>query len=256
MRPFLAVLGGFAASLGMFGAGLALATYLLAVETEQQPGPSMDVADLWTSEPRRIDRSQQSLERAPAAGLGDVAPPAAPVSASVDLTETLSIEASASEGGYQERPAPEESEMLAEPEASEDEAHAQSIDGLAAAHMEWCVDRYRSYRQEDNSYTSYRGEQQPCVSPYTRELAQAERQEADEPGPGAPLFDREYAETSESYSAQPVFVEEAATVQFAVERGTYIESDHANDCFSRYRSYRPEDNTYQPFGGGPRRQCQ
>ena len=32
-------------------------------------------------------------------------------------------------------------------------------------------------------------------------------------------------------------------------------SDHVAYCFSRYRSYRPEDNTYQPYGGGPRRQC-
>ncbi|MER8725965.1 BA14K family protein [Mesorhizobium sp. M1027] len=27
-------------------------------------------------------------------------------------------------------------------------------------------------------------------------------------------------------------------------------------CFSRYRSYRPEDNSYQPHSGGPRRQCE
>jgi hypothetical protein len=27
-------------------------------------------------------------------------------------------------------------------------------------------------------------------------------------------------------------------------------------CSERYRSYDPSDNSYQPFGGGPRRQCQ
>ncbi|MER9869926.1 BA14K family protein [Mesorhizobium sp. M0136] len=27
-------------------------------------------------------------------------------------------------------------------------------------------------------------------------------------------------------------------------------------CFSRYRSYRPADNTYQPYSGGPRSQCE
>ena len=27
-------------------------------------------------------------------------------------------------------------------------------------------------------------------------------------------------------------------------------------CRQRYRSYRAEDNTYQPLGGGPRRQCE
>lgn len=27
-------------------------------------------------------------------------------------------------------------------------------------------------------------------------------------------------------------------------------------CEQRYRSYRPQDNSYQPFAGGPRRQCE
>lgn len=31
-------------------------------------------------------------------------------------------------------------------------------------------------------------------------------------------------------------------------------SSHANWCYSRYRSYRAYDNTYQPYNG-PRRQC-
>ena len=31
--------------------------------------------------------------------------------------------------------------------------------------------------------------------------------------------------------------------------------EHIRSCFARYRSYRPEDNSYQPFDGGPRRQC-
>lgn len=32
--------------------------------------------------------------------------------------------------------------------------------------------------------------------------------------------------------------------------------DHVQYCFSRYRSYRPEDNTYQAYSGGPKRQCE
>lgn len=31
--------------------------------------------------------------------------------------------------------------------------------------------------------------------------------------------------------------------------------DHTRMCSERYKSYRFEDNTYQPFNGGPRRQC-
>jgi hypothetical protein len=31
---------------------------------------------------------------------------------------------------------------------------------------------------------------------------------------------------------------------------------HEDWCLARYRSYRIEDNSYQPFDGGPRRACQ
>jgi hypothetical protein len=46
--------------------------------------------------------------------------------------------------------------------------------------------------------------------------------------------------------------------QVALERAPAADMDseeHIRSCFSRYRSYRPEDNTYQPFDGGPRRPC-
>ncbi|MGV1832693.1 BA14K family protein [Agrobacterium vitis] len=35
-----------------------------------------------------------------------------------------------------------------------------------------------------------------------------------------------------------------------------IEQTRVAWCSDRYSSYRIEDNTYQPFGGGPRRACQ
>jgi hypothetical protein len=38
--------------------------------------------------------------------------------------------------------------------------------------------------------------------------------------------------------------------------GAYFGSEHVQACFERYRSYWPEDNTYQPYGGGPRQQCE
>ena len=34
------------------------------------------------------------------------------------------------------------------------------------AHEEWCLSRYRSYRANDNSYTSYGGMRRTCQSPY------------------------------------------------------------------------------------------
>ncbi len=38
--------------------------------------------------------------------------------------------------------------------------------------------------------------------------------------------------------------------------GAQLPPHHVDYCFSRYRSYRPEDNSYQPYSGGPRRQCE
>lgn len=73
--------------------------------------------------------------------------------------------------------------------------------------------------------------------------------------------------SNEAVSPLPVeadrFSEEPA-VQDQVEQATALDRrpasygtwEHAESCFARYRSYRPEDNTYQPYGGGPRSQCQ
>jgi hypothetical protein len=35
------------------------------------------------------------------------------------------------------------------------------------AHVQWCYDRYRSYRAYDNSFQPYSGPRQQCYSPYS-----------------------------------------------------------------------------------------
>ncbi|BAV46638.1 BA14K-like protein [Mesorhizobium loti] len=101
---------------------------------------------------------------------------------------------------------------------------------LPAAHVSWCADRYRSYNPDDNSYMSYSGQQRPCVSPYVDTTAAADQ--------AAP--------------AEVSYVEGAAPLLASAD----LSNDHVQSCFSRYRSYRPEDNSYQPYSGGPRRQCE
>jgi len=39
---------------------------------------------------------------------------------------------------------------------------------LNRAHYRWCDDRYRSYRQRDNSWQPYNGPRKQCISPYMR----------------------------------------------------------------------------------------
>jgi hypothetical protein len=103
---------------------------------------------------------------------------------------------------------------------------------LPAAHVEWCASRYRSYQPETNSYRSYTGRERPCISPYSDVTAQ-------------PLNDG-YVEAS--YASVNGYT---STDEVRPE----LSPDHVQNCFSRYRSYRPVDNTYQPYSGGPRRQC-
>lgn len=38
---------------------------------------------------------------------------------------------------------------------------------LSSAHVQWCYDRYRSYRVRDNSFQPYNGPRQQCWSPYS-----------------------------------------------------------------------------------------
>lgn len=40
--------------------------------------------------------------------------------------------------------------------------------GNWSAHVDWCYDRYRSYRQSDNTFQPYHGSRRACVSPYYR----------------------------------------------------------------------------------------
>jgi hypothetical protein len=39
-----------------------------------------------------------------------------------------------------------------------------------------------------------------------------------------------------------------------VYRGRVLSNAHVRWCYSKYRSYRASDNTFQPYNG-PRRQC-
>jgi hypothetical protein len=191
----------------------------------------VDVADLWTEQPRKVDTAAQHYERIPALQIPSDPNPSAEAqiaattelaSAPVDAIKTASVQSAASEDPG--RPASEQ---------------------LPTAHVEWCANKYRSYRPEDNSYTPYSGGRRPCVSPYLDDSAVAERVSP------APSDADSYAELVDDPSS-PVLLQYAST---GADGGTYFTSDHVQYCFSRYRSYRPDDNTYQPHGGGPRRQC-
>jgi hypothetical protein len=119
--------------------------------------------------------------------------------------------------------------------AAVDDGDGAAPDPLALAHMDWCASRYRSYDPDRDTYNSYSGRARVCVSPYSRELASASE--------------------SPAYGSAAASEPDADVLLVSSDDQYYATDARAEACASRYRSYRASDNTYQPYGGGPRRQC-
>lgn len=227
MKAALAVAGGFLLSLAVFGSGALLATFLLAAKPVSPAVSGRYQADLWTAEPRVVNSASQDLERLPgplpavgekSGSTGSAGHEAiAPTNASLDGTTTASLQ------------------------AADDEPGAFRPD-LNAAHVEWCANRYRSYRPEDNSYSPFSGGRRTCVSPYSD-------------GGAAEGIATMPSAVAANYREDVEHLPAFASLSNDAGQDVYITSEHVQYCFSRYRSYRPEDNSYQPFGGGPRRPC-
>lgn len=99
----------------------------------------------------------------------------------------------------------------------------QTGNELTEAHVAWCSRKYRSYDPQTDSYRPYSGGTEPCVSPYSSGAA---------------------AEAG------------ATTLAMNDNANPGYSQAHIRDCMNRYRSYRVSDNTYQPYGNVPRRQCE
>jgi hypothetical protein len=223
VKALLGIVGGFVLTLAIFASGLAFATWLLVAKPVRQVTPSIGVADLWTKDARPVNKAAQTLERIPA--------------------EQVAVPDAKAEAAAASQATPAATDPIAtsavQPSTDEERASAE----LPAAHVEWCASRYRSYRLGDNSYMSYSGQQRPCISPYVDAgaLGRAAQPPADAVS---------YVEASDAS------MDGYTTTYEAASGGAQLSSDHVDSCFSRYRSYRPEDNTYQPYSGGTRRQCE
>ncbi len=217
MKPFLAVAAGFVASFGMFVIGLFVTTTYLTAEPVDRKPLSGEVADLWTAVPKPVDQGSQQLQRI-APPVVEQAEAAGSAPAPVDAMQTSALQPPS--GNTPEDSAPWD------PKVAE----------LQTAHVEWCADRYRSYDPANDSYRSFSGQVRTCVSPYSEEIP----------------------EQTGALSEQPVgqMEEQPARLQYASGTAFEADPDHISYCLSRYRSYSPDDNSYQPYGGGPRRQCQ
>ncbi|BCM18622.1 BA14K family protein [Mesorhizobium sp. J8] len=277
MKALLGIAGGFVLTLAVFASGLAFATWLLAAKPVRQATPAIGVSELWTKDAQPVDPQKQNLERIPAQQAA-----ATPAKAG----EPGLSESTKADGGTQTtalatpapplqplpgvsgpgQPAPPATGGPQQPAAVDQGAQQQQ---LPVAHLQWCAARYRSYRPAENSYRSYSGELRPCISPYyepgggrtaSTEAGQNEQAAAnDRPDAIADQMSDDqaemegYAPSSGGYATTYGGPPEEISPQTS---GRPVSADHVDYCFSRYRSYDPRDNTYQPFDGGPRRQCE
>jgi len=217
MKPVLQLLAASALSAGMMLGGVVLASSALAPEENTHHFTGLDIKDLWTSEPVRVDRNSQDLERLPPRYASHVVmnEPAQPTK-----------QAQADEAGSTSLISQIDVMMT----ASVDNAAETTTPAFSQQHLAWCEARYRSYDPVGNTYRSFSGEQRSCVSPYAaNSVTEAQTSQAD-------VINVSEADRETVYDP--------------------IDERQAIACMERYRSYRASDNTYQPHGGGPRRTCQ
>jgi hypothetical protein len=247
MKTIAALIAGLILSIATFVGGVATSTIFFNIGKTAHR--TEDTAALWTREPVKIDKKNQSFKRLPARPV-----PEESVVASVNK---------AGVGGTPKDQAVQDTEAVADdPQMLVDPTTIGSIDPVkpetnqrpqtqqqTTAHVEWCSRHYRSYRVDDNSYKPYGGDRRQCESPYsnttTADLQPDRASDRNESGKHRSL-DNVIADESQADVQQ---------ASYANEEGDYLDSDHVQSCLRRYNSYRPEDNTYQPYDGGPRKQC-
>ncbi|CAN7327041.1 BA14K family protein [Neorhizobium sp. LjRoot104] len=245
MKPILLLLGSLVLVVMVFLSGVIITANVIA-EPEPHKFAHMDTPDLWTSQPKAVDTVKQNYQRLPGA-----MPPA---SLAADKQETPAVR-QASAGVSVDKTVT--ASINPQQPASVPQPQAERKAMVDPAQADWCFARYRSYRIEDNSYQPFSGgPRRQCQAPGA---AVTETVAAD-PAPSQALqIEDELQPLPEKLTARVSQQADDGAAGYAPSRA--IDADtaagsHQEWCFDRYRSYQAEDNSYQPFAGGPRRQCQ
>jgi hypothetical protein len=242
MKMLAALIAGLLLSMTTFVAGLVIAITFLAAEESRHPLDGQDGTTLWSSAPVAVDKSAQPFERLPAR----VTPPAQAVAAlsQAPADARSAIDATPAETRNGEEPGVD---PIVTGAVDPEEEQASWRD---RAHADWCLRRYRSYDAESDSYRPYGGGTRACQSPYSDMSAtELVRDNAADGGDPESAAWQEQSPTDHDRAA-------IERIAFAQDADAPDDSDHIRSCLARYRSYRSEDNSYQPFDGGPRRQCE
>ncbi|MDP9837401.1 hypothetical protein J2T09_002153 [Neorhizobium huautlense] len=244
MKPIVAVPLKLATCLSLGVAGVIGAVYAASfVITDYTPHhfAHMD-APLWTDKPVVVDRSTQQLERLPAlVAAADMPAQENPLGGEIDSIANA-VPPQRSADRLELASSQNDDPMFEGAQATMGGQADGSLIELSAAHIDWCFAQYRSYRIEDNSYQPFDApERRECQSPHEGGMPVADTSGTNDAA--MPV------DTAQGIMAeQPMMAEEP---QMIADSG----SVDTGWCFAQYRSYRAEDNTYQPYDGGPRRQC-
>lgn len=247
MKSFLIASSVLASSLLLFGSGVVATTIWFSNAERPHQFNGLDTADLWTNAPTRVNTAEQHLERLPSQAVVDATPE---TEKAAQLAAANQAATSGGNSAQQVGPGIDTMETGA--------ITANNVPVVNEAHVAWCSNRYRSYNEADNSYRPYGGGVRACVSPYGEHVIGAAPSSDDElvaelDSYGSTVYRRDGGREA-GYGDEDTGI--VQTTAYESRNGSAMGWEHEQKCFAMYRSYRPEDNSYQPYDGGPRRQCE
>lgn len=225
MKTVAALIGSVLLSIVTFIAGVLGATFYMAAPEPASIGKTSEISDLWTAEPTVVARNQGGLERVAASTI-----PVSDARSGGSLSEPVERVSAV--------PDEELDDVTTGSVVDATEPEAERAATLRREHVQWCMAKFNSYRAEDGTYQPYNGKRRACVSPYGS-------------GESELLHETDGASEEILSSARRTH----ADIDVGVTEVTEEMESHIRECSTRYRSYRPADNSYQPYDGGPRRQC-
>ncbi len=255
VKPVLMLLASLVLLMMVFLSGVIITAHVIA-EPEPHKFANIDTPHLWTSKPKQVSSAARSYERLPSQ-----TPPVTVAEASKDIKAT---DASAQTLAAPGVAVDDVVTGSVDPRAEAVGATATTPDGepegaplIDPAHAQWCFARYRSYRVEDNSYQPFGGgPRRSCQAPGSPVVERAEA--VPERAAADVGSDQSYMPVEETVTEdlEPLETRAARYGDPEVAERALGGGRHEEWCHARYRSYRGSDNSYQPFDGGPRRQCQ
>jgi len=260
VKPVLMLLASLVLVVMVFLSGVIITANVIA-EPEPHRFANLDTPDLWTSKPKPVDASKQTYER-----IEPALPAATDTASAATDNDAAAIQNASAPANNNQMPNAIDATTTASVQPDMDVANTadmlpieeQQQPMISSAQAQWCYARYRSYRVEDNTYQPYGGgPRRQCKAPGSvatsvanDNVAAVSNQRSQQRQSVAPA--------QEEYVRDPdidIGYDEPVDNQQPQYADSATVGAHLEWCFNRYRSYRVEDNSYQPSGGGPRREC-